>query len=104
MGSRGARRRRAARRGAWLLAWLLTWLGWALLAACPLPAAADVVRDGTIGPGAGVQPGGPDFQIDETLGEIRGSNLSTASSSSTSLPARARRSRVPPASRTSSGA
>jgi filamentous hemagglutinin family protein len=46
-----------------------------LLAAVPVASGADVVRDGTVGPGAGVQPAGPAFLIDETLGETRGSNL-----------------------------
>lgn len=36
---------------------------------------ADVIRDGTIGPGASVQPTGPDFLIPQSLGELRGSNL-----------------------------
>jgi filamentous hemagglutinin family protein len=38
-------------------------------------ARADVVRDGTIGPGVEVQPVGPDYLIPETMGETRGSNL-----------------------------
>jgi len=38
-------------------------------------ARADVVRDGTIGPGVDVQPVGPAYVIDETMGETRSSNL-----------------------------
>lgn len=36
---------------------------------------AEVVRDGKIGPDLSIQPTGPDFQIPETLGELRGRNL-----------------------------
>lgn len=48
-----------------------------LYALCLLPVmvAADVVRDGSIGPGAGTQPSGPDFVIDETMGSLNGTNL-----------------------------
>ena len=36
---------------------------------------ADVVRDGSIGPSTAVQPAGPNFVIDETMGQISGTNL-----------------------------
>jgi filamentous hemagglutinin family protein len=38
-------------------------------------AAAEILRDGTVGPGAGVQPLGPDYRIGERMGELRGANL-----------------------------
>ena len=38
-------------------------------------AIAEVVRDGTIGPNTSVQPVGPNFEIVESMGEVRGSNL-----------------------------
>jgi filamentous hemagglutinin family protein len=48
---------------------LLIWL------VIPGGASADVVRDGTIGPGVEVQPEGPGYQIPEGHGERYGSNL-----------------------------
>ena len=36
---------------------------------------ADVVRDGTIGPDASIQPTGPNFEITENFGEQHGNNL-----------------------------
>ena len=36
---------------------------------------AQVVRDGTIGPGASVQPDGPHYIIRQDMGETAGSNL-----------------------------
>ena len=36
---------------------------------------ADVVRDGSIGPGVGTQPTGPAFVIDESMGQLNGANL-----------------------------
>ena len=36
---------------------------------------AQVVRDGTIGPGASVQPTGPAFEVTEAMGEAAGGNL-----------------------------
>jgi len=38
---------------------------------------AQIIRDGTVGPAVGsvVEPTGPNFQIDSTLGRIEGSNL-----------------------------
>lgn len=36
---------------------------------------SQVVRDGSIGPGASVQPVGPAFEITEAMGEATGSNL-----------------------------
>ena len=36
---------------------------------------ADVIRNGTIGPDASIQPTGPDFLIHEQLGELKGTNL-----------------------------
>ena len=36
---------------------------------------ADVIRDGTIGPGVSVQPSGPNFEIPENSGELQGANL-----------------------------
>lgn len=35
----------------------------------------DVVRDGSIGPGTGIQPTGPDFAITEAMGQLNGTNL-----------------------------
>ena len=39
------------------------------------PAKSQIVRDGTIGPGASVQPVGPIFEIPEAHGEVAGNNL-----------------------------
>lgn len=36
---------------------------------------ADVVRDGSVGPGVGVQPTGPNFMVDESMGSLVGPNL-----------------------------
>ena len=36
---------------------------------------ADVIRDGTLGPGASIQPTGPHFEIPESFGELNGTNL-----------------------------
>lgn len=49
----------------------------ALIAACATvqTSHADVVRDGSIGPGVGTQPGGPNFVIDESMGQLNGTNL-----------------------------
>ncbi len=38
-------------------------------------AAAQVVRDGTLGPGSGVQPSGPEYRISPAMGEAVGDNL-----------------------------
>lgn len=45
------------------------------LALAATVARAEVVRDGTIGPGAGIQPAGPDYVIGQGMGETRGVNL-----------------------------
>ena len=41
----------------------------------PALVSAEVVRDGSIGPDASVQANGPDYVIDESMGERAGSNL-----------------------------
>ncbi len=51
-------------------------LSYLVLAMIQAPAAlAQVVRDGSIGPDASVQPQGPAFQIPDTMGETVGGNL-----------------------------
>ena len=52
---------------------LLTIMGVAIAAAGV--AQAQIVRDGTIGPGSGVQPVGPNYLIPESMGQGVGPNL-----------------------------
>ena len=51
------------------------WVVGMLIAVACWNAAADVVRDGSIGPGTGIQPAGPDYQVVESMGQLVGSNL-----------------------------
>jgi len=41
----------------------------------PVYSLAEIVRDGSLGPDSNVQASGPDFVIDESMGETAGSNL-----------------------------
>jgi filamentous hemagglutinin family protein len=45
------------------------------LACVPVVALPQVVRDGTIGPGASLQPAGPAYDIPQNMGALAGSNL-----------------------------
>lgn len=47
----------------------------AILTLTPVILSAQIVRDGTVGPGVGTQPTGPDFVIPETMGATSGTNL-----------------------------
>ena len=57
-------------RTAWIGRSIALWLAW--LPAIALP---QVVRDGTIGPGASLQPVGPAYLIPQSMGALAGSNL-----------------------------
>lgn len=50
-------------------------LVWMVAVLSPACAIAEIVRDGTVGPGPSIQPRGPNFRISERMGELRGRNL-----------------------------